>query len=253
MSTTVVSTDYDAGVLTVRLDRPEKLNAMNLEMIDGVLAALVSAVADDNVRVVVLTGNGRAFCAGGDLTSTLNERAAGFGSTVSMSMRTVEMFSLMEWMPKPVVAMVNGHTYAGGLGFVLYSDLTFASEDALFCCPMASRGVYEPYVAARLAARVGVERTKYMLMTSQPITARQALDWGMVSEIHPAHELADATRDLARRLGEQHAMPMREYKYLVRRTLPGFDLGAFVSEAISPDTTAIMEAFARDFPDRKSG
>jgi enoyl-CoA hydratase/carnithine racemase len=253
MSTTVVSSECSDGVLTLRLNRPEKLNAMNAELIDGVIAGLTSAAADPAVRVIVLTGNGRAFSAGGDLTATLTERRAGVASTVATSMRTVEMFSLMEWMPKPVIAMVNGLTYAGALGFVLYSDLSLASEEAVFCCPMTSRGIYEPYVATRLAARVGVERAKYMLMTAREITAPQALEWGMVSEVHRTAALADATRELSARLSTHDPVSMREYKFAVRRALPGFDLGTFVNQAVAPETTSLMEEFARQFPARDSG
>jgi enoyl-CoA hydratase/carnithine racemase len=167
---------------------------------------------------------------------------------VAMSMRTVDIFSLMEWLPKPIVAMVNGDTYAGGLGFILYSDLAIAAETAGFCTPMATRGLYEPYTATRLAARIGVERTKYMLFTAKKIGAPQALDWGMISEVHPPSELEAATMELAGQLATYDAYSLREYKYTVRRTLPGFDLGTFLNEAVAPETTAVMERFAKQFP-----
>jgi enoyl-CoA hydratase/carnithine racemase len=248
VSTETVTSECASGVLTIRLNRPEKLNAMNADLLNSITAHLTRAAADAEVKVVVLTGNGRAFCAGGDLTATLGERQDALHSTVSMSMRSVEVFSLMEWLPKPIVAMVNGDTYAGGLGFVLYSDLAIAADTAGFCTPMATRGLYEPYTATRLAARIGVERTKYMLFTAKKISAAQALDWGMISEVHPLSNLQDATHELASQLATYDPYSLREYKYTVRRTLPGFDLGTFLNEAVAPETTAVMERFAKEFP-----
>jgi enoyl-CoA hydratase/carnithine racemase len=169
---------------------------------------------------------------------------------VSMAMKTVEIFSLMEWIPKPVIASVNGPSYAGGNGFVVYSDLAIAAEEATFGFPMVTRGLYEPYLATRLATRVGVERTKYLLMANHVLTAAQALTWGMISEVHALADLERATRELAARLCAHDAYSLREYKYAVRRTLPGFDLGAFVTETTAPELTGIYEEFAQRFPAR---
>jgi enoyl-CoA hydratase/carnithine racemase len=245
-----VTTEADKGVLTVRLNRPEKLNAMNLDLIDAVVQALTSAASDPAVRVVVLTGAGRAFCSGGDLTATLEDHRQAAASTVSMAMRSVEAYSLMEWLPQPIIAMVNGLAYAGGLGFVLYSDITLCSESATFCCPMAARGLYEPYVASRLAARVGLERAKHILMTAREFTAADALGWGMVSEVHPPDRLATATYELAWQLAGHDPLALREYKHTLRRTLPDLDLGAFVNEVVDPRHKGVMERFAQEFPDR---
>lgn len=253
MTPTAVVTEVQAGVMTLCLNRPKTLNAMNVELLDGVMAGLTAAAVDPDVRVVVLTGNGRGFCSGGDLTSALGDRQVALENTMSMAMKTVEIFSLMEWIPKPVIAMINGLTYAGGLGFVLYSDLALAAENATFCCPMATRGLFEPYLATRLAARIGVERTKYLLMTAREFNAAEALDWGMISEVHPPGQLEATTQELAQRLCTHDPYSLREYKYAVRRTLPGFDLGTFVNEAVAHETTAIMERFAREFPSSPRG
>src|SRR5260221_1358863 len=102
MSTPEVVNQVEGGVLTLRLNRPEKLNAMNMALLEGVFAGLTRAAADPDVRVVVITGNGRAFCSGGDLTAGLSDRQGAVENTVAMAMKTVEVFSLMEWMPKPI-------------------------------------------------------------------------------------------------------------------------------------------------------
>jgi enoyl-CoA hydratase/carnithine racemase len=248
----VVTTERDGEVLTIRLNRPEKLNAMNFELLDGVLAALSAAAAEPLVRVVILTGAGRAFCSGGDLTSTLQDRQEAVASTVSMAMKSVEVYSLMEWLPKPIIAMVNGLAYAGGLGFLLYSDLSLSVDSARFCCPMAARGLYEPYIATRLANRVGVERAKYILLTAREFTAAEALVWGMVSEVHPGENLEAATHELAGRLASHDAKSLRDYKHTLRRMLPDLDLGSFLNEVVDPQHEGVMERFAKEFPDRRS-
>ena len=247
---TAVTSERNGEVLTVRLNRPEKLNAMNVDLLDGVLSALTSAASDPLVRVIVLTGAGRAFCAGGDLTSTLRDREQTAASTVAMAMKSVQVYSLMEWLPKPIIAMVNGLAYAGGLGFLLYSDICLSADSAVFCCPMAARGLYEPYVATRLASRVGVERAKYILLTAREFTAPEALAWGMVSEVHPLDQLEAATHDLTSRLVGHDPYSLREYKHTVRRMLPDLDLGSFLNEVVDPAGTKVMERFAAEFPDR---
>jgi enoyl-CoA hydratase/carnithine racemase len=87
-----------------------------------------------------------------------------------------------------------------------------------------------------------------MLMTACEVYAPEALAWGMISEVHPATDLTAATTALAQRLCTHSAYSLREYKYAVRRTLPGFDLGAFVNETIDADLSGVMEEFARRFP-----
>jgi enoyl-CoA hydratase/carnithine racemase len=243
-----VVTSQEGAILSVRLNRPEKLNAMNSELLDGVLAALTTAVSDDTVKVVVLSGTGRAFCAGGDLTVTLAERQAAKANTVTMAMKTVQIFSLMEWLPKPVICMVNGLTYAGGMGFPLYSDLTLAADSAVFCCPQATRGLYEPYTATRLGNRVGVERAKYILLTARKFTAAEALSWGLISEVHPLGQLEAATMTMAGQLAKNSASSMAEYKQTFRRSQPDFDLAAFLNEVAGSGVTEVMERFAADFP-----
>lgn len=249
MSTDAVIVDRDSDVLTIRLNRPAKLNAMNAEMLDGITAGLRTAAADPAVKVVVVTGEGRAFCSGGDITTALSERRERLENTVAMSMRSVEVFSLMEWLPKPIISMVGGLAYGGGgMGLVLYSDLAVASDTAVFCCSMAARSLFEPYVATRLTARVGMERAKYMLLTTVEVDAARALEWGMVSEVHPVACLPDATRALAERLCACDPSSLRDYKHAVRRTLPGIDLGVFLNEVTDPETGAVMERFAKEFP-----
>jgi enoyl-CoA hydratase/carnithine racemase len=183
----------------VTLNRPDKLNALNMELRRDLSAALASADADESTSVVVLRGAGRSFCAGYDLGGGGNEAwrrdALKFHQRLSVSL-TLE---LAPWyMRKPVIASVQGHALGAGCELAMFCDLTIAADDAKFGEPetrhsQAGPGFVMPWI-------IGFKKARELLYFGDTIDAQTALDLGMVNRVVPRDKLAEATDKFARRL-----------------------------------------------------
>jgi len=187
-------------VATITFNRPEQRNALSPVMLDGLAAGVRSAQADDAVRVLVITGAGRAFCAGGD-TKAMAEVA---GGPVPASREQVgqiqEVQLLLRRFPKPVIAAVNGAAYGAGLDLACAADFRLAAETARFCEVYVRLGLAPGGGGAWLLPRiVGLTHALDMILSGEPIDAETALRIGLVSRVVPAADLAVATRDFARR------------------------------------------------------
>jgi len=173
-----VVAELDGFVLTVRIARPEKLNAVTQEMSDR-LVDLVARINDDPaVRAVVYTGTGRAFSAGSDIT-TLDQYA-----TPWEFRNRRDYCDALRALRKPVVAAVNGYAMGGGLETALTCDIRIAAESAVFAAPEIKLGwIGGGGMSALLANSIGAGNAALMLMTGDPIDARRAREWGLVSEV----------------------------------------------------------------------
>jgi 2-(1,2-epoxy-1,2-dihydrophenyl)acetyl-CoA isomerase len=203
-----VRTETAAGVLHVTLDRPEVLNSFNAAMAAELRAALDRAAADDTVRAVVLTGAGRAFCAGQDLAAVLprdGEPAPDLGDIVRDCYNPV--VRALRDVPKPVVAAVNGVAAGAGANLALACDFVVAAESASFVQSFCHVGLIPDSGGTWMLPRlVGLARATQLAMLGEKVPARQALDWGMIYAVAPADELATVAGTLAARLA---AMPTR--------------------------------------------
>ena len=187
-------TDED-GIATLVLNRPRQYNALSRELLEALHAAIGSLADDESVRVVVITGSGRAFCAGHDLKEM---RAAGeqreiealFGSCSAMMQKLVEL-------PQPVIAAVNGIATAAGCQLVAQCDLAVASAEARFAASGVNLGLFCSTPAVTLSRNVSRKRATEMLFTGDFIDAATALDWGLVNRTVPHERLMQATRELA--------------------------------------------------------
>jgi enoyl-CoA hydratase len=198
---------YDAadGVATLTLNRPERLNAITPELIADFREALARAQADGDVRVVRLRGAGRGFCAGYDIgwgSRSMTEAEAGVPWDPIADYETmrgfVDAYMALWRSPKPVVAQVHGACVAGGTDFALCSDLIVCAEDCRIGYPPAR--VWGSPTTAMWMYRLGLERSKRLLLTGDAIDGRRAVEWGLASEAVPAAELDDAGLALARRV-----------------------------------------------------
>jgi enoyl-CoA hydratase/carnithine racemase len=198
---------YEAAdaVATLTLNRPERLNAITPELIADLRAALEQAWNDREVRVIRLRGAGRAFCAGYDIgwgsrSMTESEGSEPWDPIADYETMRVFLDAYMAlWRsPKPVIAQVHGHCVAGGTDFALCSDLIVASEECLIGYPPAR--VWGSPTTAMWMYRIGLERSKRLLLTGDPIDGRRAVEWGLASEAVPEAELDEAALALARRV-----------------------------------------------------
>ncbi len=253
-----VAVAWQAGVLSVALDRPERRNALD----DGMLAALEEAAArahDDEVRVVVLSGRGSAFCAGADLAPGTDEDGIPGPSEATLT-TSDRVFRAWESIPVPVVAAVDGAAYAGGLELLLCCDLIVAGPAARFADAHARFGLLPGAGGAyRLPHRVGPAAAKLLLFTGEEIDAVEAHRIGLV-DVLAAGDAATHVEGLAATLASRSPLGLRELKRLVgaSRVLDAeaglrAGLDAILTHRRSADYTEGLRAFAERRAPRFSG
>jgi len=206
-----LATEIADSVLTVTLNRPEARNALNTEMGRDLGDLWVRLIADaGEVRAVVLTGAGAAFCGGGDL----KERD---GMSDADWQRQHEIFERAFWSemdcPIPVIAAVNGHAFGGGLEFVLAADFAYGARTAKFALPEVSLGIMPGGGGTQnLPRAVGERRAKEIILATKPFTAEEALAWGVLNRICEPVELMGAAMETARAIAANAPLSVRQAK-----------------------------------------
>ena len=242
---------YEAaeGVATLTLDRPRRLNTITPELADDVRAALAQAEDDPDVRAVRLRGAGRAFCAGYDIEWGAQVMQDGEGdrpwdpmADLRQMSRFVQDTYMALWRsPKPVIAQVHGFCVGGGTDFALCSDLIVCAEDCRIGYPPAR--VWGSPTTAMWTYRLGLERSKRLLLTGDPIDGRTAVAWGLASEAVPAAEVEAAGLALARRVARLPASQLHAMKVLVNQAYEQMGLG--VTQLIG----TLLDGAARHTPE----
>lgn len=219
----LVSKRHDAGILELRLNRPQRLNALTLAFTEHLLGALREASVDETVRVVLLTAEGRAFCAGKDRD---DPATSGFVAALQHV-----ALALME-SPKPVVAAVQGWAVGAGLELLLNCDIVIAGEDARFMLPEVDAGLFGTGgVLALLPRAIGLARAKGALMLGQEFTAREAQQWGLIWSVVEDDELPGSALAIARQLAASDAAVLAQVKALLHRESFGDLAGVLEREA----------------------
>jgi enoyl-CoA hydratase len=239
-----ISVDVSNRIANVTLNRPRAANAIDVQM-TGELERLVAWLAGhpQEVRVVVLSGEGDAFCAGDDV-----KEVAGLSLEVArtLSLRQANLFLAFEQLPQPVIAAVNGPAFGAGCVAAYSCDWRLASHAARFAMPEIKLGWPPGYGIAQLTALVGKARTLQLCLTGEPITAVQALDWGLVNELVPGTMLMKAAQQLAERLLQLPAEALRQTKRLIH-----LDEGQLPKVTHRADTEAYLRCL--ELPDAREG
>jgi len=210
------------GIATITLNRPESLNAFNMSMGEEFLDALLACGRDESIRVVVIGGEGRAFCAGGDVKAMAEALAEGepvrFFQRLTLFLHPIVVE--MTRMPKPVIGRVHGFASGYGMSLALACDLVVAAESARFNMAYALVGLSSDggstYFLPRL---VGQKKALELLLTGEPIGAREAQRLGLVNQVAPDGEVEQATMDLARKLALGPPLAIARAKELACRSL----------------------------------
>lgn len=191
----IIKEELDSnGILTLTLNRPDKLNALSTELLDALAEVFSAAKLNPEVKALMITGNGKAFCAGADI-SKLAECNAQTG--YAFACRGQEVFRLVETMGKPSLAAVNGFAFGGGCELAISTTLRIASTHAQFGQPEVKLGVIPGYGGTqRLARLIGKGRALDLCLTGRFINAQTALDFGLVSEVVEPEQLLDKGRSL---------------------------------------------------------
>lgn len=242
----------DSGILTATLNRPEKKNAIDTPMIEGVLAMLEAADLDAAVRVVALRGAGTDFSAGMDLAELLASADQSVDENRRAALRFGEIFVRMRRMPKPIVALVRGRALAGGCGLATACDIVLAAESARFGYPEVQRGFVPAIVMAVLKRTMGEKVAFDLAATGRLLEASEAAELGLVSRVYEDSDFDDQTSDVLRALAatSPSALAFTKQQFYQLDGLPfdeGIRLGADVNAVsrTTPDFRAGLRAFLK--------
>ncbi len=233
----------------ITLNRPEKLNAMSDVLVDQLEAALDQAEADDEVRIVVLRGAGRAFCAGYDLEQEAHEGEPSITEWHELLSRDVEVTMKLWALSKPTIAAVHGWCLAGGMEVAMACDLLICTDDARFGEPEVRFGsgpvtLLMPYV-------LGERRTRELLLTGDSIDAATALAWGLANRVVPADQLEAEVQEWVARIAPTPLRVLQLTKQALNRAQKAMglleaveanlDLSAMLNGAQTPEQQAFYE------------
>ncbi len=207
----LVTREDSAGVATLTLNRPEKLNAITPAVMVALREHIDRIAGDESVRCVILTGAGRSFCAGHDLTAIASAEHA------PSKHYEPETIDTLENLPQPTIAKIRGHCFTGGLELALGCDLLVATESAKLGDTHGQWGLAPIWgMSVRLPERIGPSRAKELMFTSRRITGTEAAAIGLVDRACPEDELDDAVAALAREIAQNSPGTNRIDKALVR-------------------------------------
>ena len=230
-------------VATLTLNRPDRLNALSGPMLDGLLEALPRLAADPEVAVVILTGAGRGFCAGGDVKSMAEGSSQLGADDAAQRLRgRMEVSRLLHEIGKPTIAMVNGPAAGAGLALALACDLRVAAESARFITAFVKVGFSGDFGGCYFLSKlVGTGKARELYYTGDPVNAAEALALGIVSQVAPDSELAQATMTLALRLARGPGVALG----LMKKNFNAAECGSLAElldlEALHQVTTAKTE------------
>lgn len=232
----------EPGIATITLNRPEHLNAYTHRMCRDLVSAIGRYWDDDGLRVLILTGAGRGFCSGGDVSGEDSERPdyahmqIGFGHEMRRGMQAV--IALLHRMDKPVIAMVNGPAVAGGLTLALACDFRIASDAAKLGDTSGRFGLLPDEGGAWFFPRaMGLDRALKMSLLHEVYSAREALELGLVTDVVPAAELHARTFDFARTLAKKAPLAVRLAKSMMR-----FGMSASLEHSLNDAALSVMIA-----------
>jgi 2-(1,2-epoxy-1,2-dihydrophenyl)acetyl-CoA isomerase len=204
------------GVGLIRLNRPDDGNAITLEMAHEMLDVAMRCDEDPEVRSVVLTGSGKTFCAGGDLKAfaAQGKKASFYMKQVTLAFHAV--ISRFNWMDAPVVGAINGTAAGGGFSLALTTDIAIAAESAKFTMAYTKVGLTPDGSSSYFLARmVGLRRAKEMALLNPVLSARQALEWGLINQVVADDQVLPAALEIAYHLAKGPTIALGEAKRLI--------------------------------------
>ena len=218
-STDHILSSVEDGVLTLRLNRPEKLNALTQDMYAGLNAGLDQATASDDVGAVLIAANGDNFSAGNDLKDFM-ALAMSFGQEGGanpMEMPVVQFISWLVKFEKPLFVAVQGQAVGIGLTLTLHADFVFLADTAVLTAPFVNLGlVPEAGSSKLLPQRIGAARASEVLIAGKPVDAKRALEWGLANHIYSVDELQELAYAEAKSLAAKPRDAVRLSKQLMR-------------------------------------
>lgn len=207
-------------VAWIYLNRPEDMNSITVTLCGEMEQCLGRAEQDGEVRVLVLSGKGKAFCAGADLKALLTGMGVNGAPGPDFLDRATSMFHRLRSHPRPVIAALNGLTLAGGLELAMACDLVIAAKSAKIGDAHSNFGVFPGAGGATVLPRkIGLNRAKYMLFTGDFVSAEEMMAFGLVNQVVPGEQLEEEVQKLAARLAEKSPLVLRRMKEVANASL----------------------------------
>jgi enoyl-CoA hydratase/carnithine racemase len=238
MTETVPTEDDGDGVRVVTLNRPQRLNAIVPALLEDLIAALQAADRDPAVRAIVLTGAGRAFCAGDDLKE-FGSQSTDEATTRAYIARIQDVTRAIVLGDTPVIGAVRGWAVGGGLEWAINCDFAIAAGGTRFFFPEIALGVFVTGgVTALLPRLVGLQRARELILLGERFDAAQARDWGLIWKVVPDADLMPEALNLARRIAALPPGPVRDLKRILARWG-----GGGLEAALAAETEATVRGF----------
>jgi enoyl-CoA hydratase len=247
----------EAGIATLTFNRPKVLNALNLKTIEEVADAVRTVDADETIRVLILTGAGdRAFVAGADIGELQKLSPVGAAQFAAEGQKV--LFAI-ESLPIPTIACINGFALGGGCEIAMTCDFMYASEKARFGQPEINLGLIPGFGGTqRLLRLVGRARAKEICLTGAMISAKEAMEMGLVNKVFPPETLMEETKKVAALMASKGKVALKAIKQVINRGMDtdlrtgcALEIEAFALTFASPDakegTTAFLEKRAANF------
>jgi len=226
------------NIATITLNRPQVLNAMNHQLVEDLNAALEAVKKDDEVKVVILTGAGRAFCAGEDLRDATGMTSLEEYSRHADRIQDIQR-TILE-LGKPMIAAIRGYAVGGGCEFALSCDIRVAAENTKFGFAEVSVGATITTAGTKLISQIiGLGRAKEMLLTAEFIDAQKAEQWGLVNKVVPDAELEQAALEMAEKIARHSSLALR-----LTRKVTDQGLSARFDEVLEIEARHLIQCFA---------
>ena len=255
MAFQTISYEKADGVGTITLNRSEKLNAINFQMLDELWDLLQEIMVDDEVRVILLTGAGRYFTAGADLEILSTLSPVEF--RLNQQRRWNRVFNELEDIQKLTIAALNGPAMGGGVELALCCDLRYAQEDATLRLPQIDFGLLPDAGAiVRLPRLMGLARAKEFILSGEPLGAAAAVGLGLVNQVFPEESFFEEVRKIAARLARKPPLALGIGKQLINRGAQHGDVRASLQEVMEAQsfliTTQDYEEGVRAFREKRT-
>jgi methylglutaconyl-CoA hydratase len=207
----------EGPVATVALTRPQARNALNAALIEEITRCFEELAEEEEVRIVVLTGEGPSFCAGADIGYMRDTAGFSYEENLEDARRLAEMFQAVDDLPKPVVAKVRGAAIGGGVGLVAVTDVAVAEEGTRFAFSEVRLGIAPATIAPFVARKIGHSRARALFLTGERFDAGRAREIGLVHEVVPEGELDAAVQEVVAQLLQGGPAAQAAIKELLRQ------------------------------------
>lgn len=232
----MIKIEKNGHVAVMTVSRPEALNALNSRMLEEIAEAAEKIKKDESIRALIVTGDGKAFVAGADIAEM---KDLDYKAGKAFGQKGQAALSAIENLPMPVIAAVNGYALGGGCELVLCTDIRFASEKAKFGQPEVGLGITPGFGGTqRLPRLIGVSKAKELILTGRMITAREALEIGLIDHVTAPEDLMSEAMKLAEAIAQNAPVAVRNAKVAISK---------FTNKMLPTDLDSEAELFGRCF------